>query len=129
MQTIDKIAKLAGKLSEQGYKGIDCNSDVSLGEYGFLYSSLDNKAVFYNRNIDNPLFTVLNITEREIDNYLEKLDQGFYDFAGLSKDKSTCTNIYHTPSLINSINMYNGYFYPTRFNYTIEEIETKLNLD
>ena len=107
--------QLALDLHRAGFTdGVDVSPEISLLEYGILRNPATNKVVFcVHLSDENYHFDTSTISYEDILEALEGISDKFYDMLGVSVEeyKGWLTKSpKHLSSLINDINMYNGYF-------------------
>lgn len=128
---VDEIIQLAEDLYYKGFTGIsDEGSVVSLLDYGFLWDTITETAIFYNQKTFNPRFEDTEIRVEEITNRLRVLGGSFYDYADLSMDKTPSGIVKDRgiPKLIHDINSFNGSLYPkplSDWEMTAEDVREK----
>lgn len=118
----EKILKLLDRLEKAGYRGIDCSIDISLLEYTMVAKLFkDHYFVVYCYNFDGDLrFDYTRVYLDSIKETLKDIDQGFYDFIGITKKEyKNCDGI----SKIYDINGYDGTFSEScDFTYSVDNI-------
>ena len=119
-------------LIDNGFEGTDVDLDVSLFEYGLLYSTKREIAIYcisddgYEEHGDY-IFDFFPTTKEEIEDVLESMSDGFYSWLGCT-DKEKCYNKdRYYPTIVYDINQYNGDLRPHSYSaLSLEEMFERL---
>lgn len=120
--------KLETALKDNGYEGVDADLDISLFDYGMLYSEKQETLILHGYkdeyyDNDDISFIVMGLDRRTIEEALSDMDEGFYHTVGISKDEYFHYLDGNIVNVVYDINHYNSAFIKDGgFNYSAEEL-------
>lgn len=120
---IEKIELLADALAEQGFEGVDYSPSISLGDYGFMWNPETHDTVWYNEIISNPMFDYGYIRPEDVEEAIEEMEEGFFEYADLNQDVDV--QEHGVKHLILSISQYSGRWRHGPWRYNLDEMVEK----